>query len=104
MAVYDEYLRGRRQTLRPQYENAQEPWSYSQFTENALRSAIHRIRTGAGSNTRPLYAKGETNSDNWVARWFLYHICRYRDSRNLRASRSNKFHEDDDKNLGDEGV
>ena len=72
------------------------------FTETALRQVIQTIDMRAGPLTKPLYARGLLNSDNWVIRWFLYHICRYRDARNLRASRSTKFHEDDEVDGGGE--
>ena len=100
VAVYDELLKGRRQNLQPRYVNIPEPWSYSHFTDAALRQATERICSRAGSRTRPLYARGHgrASGENWVVQWMLYHICRYRDSRNLRC-RSSKFHEDDDTNL-----
>ena len=38
--------------------------------------------------------RGRTCSPNWVIRWVLYHVCRYRDARNKKAQGRN-FHDDD---------
>lgn len=32
--------------------------------------------------------------------WMLYHVCRYRDGRNIRAARARDFHADDDLDEG----
>ena len=37
-----------------------------------------------------------SNGGNWVIRWMLYHVCRYRDGRNKQKAQSRKFHDDDD--------
>ena len=81
--------------------NNPEPWSYSHFTDTALSQATARICARASSGTRSLYARGQGRSsgENWVVQWMLYHICRYRDSRNSRG-RSPKVREDDDLKRG----
>ena len=73
MTVYDNFLKGKRDKLKPQFINAKEPWSSNQFLDSALRQAIEIILGRATARTRPLYARGPMNGDNWVAKWMLYH-------------------------------
>jgi len=87
-------LRGNRRALRPEHVNAAPPFAASQFTETAINAAIVRIESNASVSTRPLYARGGTTIPNWVIRWMLYHVCRYRDARNKKAQGRN-FHDDD---------
>ncbi len=65
------------------------------FTDAAFSNAIRTVFDNASSQTRAFYARGQGSGENWVIRWMLYHICRYRDSRN-KKSRGKNFHDDDD--------
>lgn len=96
--VWKAQLKGRRSTLKPEHADAREPWSSNMFTASAWNRAVAAICGSASARTRPMYAKGSMDGENWVARWALYHILRYRDDRNKRA-RSNKFHDDDDRHM-----
>ena len=94
--VYDAQLMGNRDALKPQYANEQSPFSANQFSEAAFANAIKSIVKNASSQTRSLYDQGSIpGQPNWVARWILYHVCRYRDGRNKKAARSQQFHDDD---------
>ena len=71
--VYDECLKGHRDALKQEFQNAPEPWSQNQFKDSALRAAIEKIIRRASPLTHPLYARGPMNGNNWVAKWMLYH-------------------------------
>ncbi|KAG8530912.1 uncharacterized protein KY384_004269 [Bacidia gigantensis] len=81
--VYQAQL-ARQSNLRPDCQSEKEPWSHSQFTEAAVKKAIARIYAKASAMTLPYYQYGETEGDNWVIKWMLYHVCRYRDNRNKK--------------------
>ncbi|KAM0794715.1 hypothetical protein BDR22DRAFT_674291 [Usnea florida] len=94
--VYDAQLMGNRDALKPQYANEPSPFSANQFSEAAFANAIKSIVKNASPQTRSLYDQGAIpGQPNWVARWILYHVCRYRDGRNKKAARSQQFHDDD---------
>lgn len=87
---------GNRGALKPQYASDPPPFSANQFSEMAFINAVKTIVRSAGAQTRPLYERGAVQGQqNWVARWILYHVCRYRDGRNKKAARSKIFHDDD---------
>ena len=87
---------GNRAALRPQFVREPPPFSANQFSETAFINAVKTIVRNAGPQTRSLYDLGAVQGQpNWVARWILYHVCRYRDGRNKKAARSNNFHDDD---------
>lgn len=95
--MYDVQLAGNRDALKPQYANESSPFSANQFSESAFVNAVNTIVSNACPQTRILYERGASQDQpNWVARWILYHVCRYRDGRNKKAARSNNFHDDDD--------
>ena len=94
--VYDAQLMGNRDALKPQYANEPSPFSANQFSEAAFANAVKSIVKNASPQTRGLYDQGAIQGQpNWVARWILYHVCRYRDGRNKKAARSQQFHDDD---------
>ena len=80
--------------MRPEHRDAAPPYAANQFTETAISDTIARIEVNASASTRPLYARGRTINPNWVIRWMLYHVCRYRDARNKKAQ-GKDFHDDD---------
>ena len=92
--VFNAQMRNTRATLRPEHANAQQPFAAHQFTEAAFSEAVRTIWANACTATRPWYERGRVPGDNWIILWMLYHVCRYRDSRNSRA-RSSNFHDDD---------
>ncbi|KAI4205041.1 MAG: hypothetical protein LQ350_000668 [Teloschistes chrysophthalmus] len=99
--AYETQLQGRRELLRPEYAAQDPPYAAAHFTAAAFSSVVHSIYSRASPQTRPFYNKGcNAQGDNWVISWMLYHVCRYRDGRNIRA-RSREFHADDD--LDDSG-
>jgi len=93
--VYESQLAGNRTALKPEYASTATPFSYNQFTDVAIRNAVDTVYRNASPRSLPLYNRGRPGSDNWVIRWVLYHVCRYRDSRNKKA-RSTNFKDDDD--------
>ncbi|KAI4238709.1 MAG: hypothetical protein LQ352_007848 [Teloschistes flavicans] len=99
--AYETQLQGRRELLRPEYAAQDPPYAAAHFTAAAFSSVVQSIYSRASPQTRPFYNKGcNAQGDNWVISWMLYHVCRYRDGRNIRA-RSREFHADDD--LDDSG-
>ncbi|KAL8668897.1 MAG: hypothetical protein Q9168_006494 [Polycauliona sp. 1 TL-2023] len=94
--AYEAQLQGRRDLLRPEYANQDPPYAAAHFTAAAFSSVVRLIYSTATPVTRAYYNRGRTaQGDNWVISWMLYHVCRYRDGRNIRA-RSREFHADDD--------
>ena len=94
--VYDAQLSGNHSALKPQYARENPPFSANQFSETAFVNAVNTLVSSACSQTRSLYRQGAVHDQpNWVARWILYHVCRYRDGRNKKAARSKNFHDDD---------
>ena len=101
--VYNAQLRNR-SALRREHRNAEAPWTANQFTEDTFNAAIATIEAQASPRTRVLYARGRNgNGPNWVIRWILYHVCRYRDGRNRKAQ-SRNFHDDDELDGGSGGA
>ncbi|EON69050.1 hypothetical protein W97_08363 [Coniosporium apollinis CBS 100218] len=70
----------------------QPPYSSNQITETAMHQEVLRIYSLASPMTRPIYDLGRfrdgPNEDNWVIRWCLWHVFRYRDNRNRRPRSS----------------
>lgn len=94
--AYEAQLQGRRDLLRPEYANQDPPYAAAHFTAAAFSHVVRLIYSTATPTTRAYYNRGRTTQgDNWVISWMLYHVCRYRDGRNIRA-RSREFHADDD--------
>ncbi|KAF1991902.1 hypothetical protein K402DRAFT_295513, partial [Aulographum hederae CBS 113979] len=67
-------------------ENASPPYSSSQISETAKHREVITIYQNASPLTKPFYDLGcfqeGGNWDNWVIRWLLWHVFRYRDDRN----------------------
>lgn len=76
-------------SLAPQFRNdptVEPPYSNAQISETAiLREIVHIYRT-ARRETRVIYDLGRDTDrieeENWVIRWMLWHVFRYRDNRN----------------------
>jgi len=95
--VYNQQLDGNRSALKPEHARVSSPFAANHFTEAAWAAAIRTIEENASPQTARLYRRGRmSNGSNWVIRWVLYHVCRYRDGRNKQKAQSQKFHDDDD--------
>ncbi|KAF9635232.1 hypothetical protein BFW01_g6127 [Lasiodiplodia theobromae] len=91
----EEAAEGRRRTsqdpsnLVPQCRSdptVQPPYSSNQITETAMHREVLNVYHAASARTRPYYQQGHymdgRNEDNWIIRWLLWHVFRYRDNRN----------------------
>ncbi|KAJ9618672.1 hypothetical protein H2203_008876 [Taxawa tesnikishii (nom. ined.)] len=62
------------------------PFTNSQVTATAMHRETLRIYREAGAKTKPYYDLGHDrsglNEENWIIKWLLWHVFRYRDSRN----------------------
>ncbi|QDS74955.1 hypothetical protein FKW77_004719 [Venturia effusa] len=66
------------------------PYSSSMITETARHREIISIYSTSSPETRVWYDRAITNDgtwDNWIIRWCLWHVFRYRDDRNRGSSR-----------------
>ena len=67
-------------------QSAQPPFSNAQLNETATHREILNIYQHARPETRMFYDMGcDTDGleeENWVIRWLLWHVFRYRDNRN----------------------
>lgn len=65
---------------------AQPPFSNAQLNEAATHREILNIYQHARPETRMFYDMGRDtdglDEENWVIRWLLWHVFRYRDNRN----------------------
>ncbi|CAK1359031.1 hypothetical protein CB0940_05299 [Cercospora beticola] len=66
------------------------PYAYKHIDEDVLNREVARIYHRARSDTKMIYALGQDSddetSDNWIIRWLLWHVFRYRDGRNVHSS------------------
>ncbi|KAF2675241.1 hypothetical protein BT63DRAFT_409343 [Microthyrium microscopicum] len=66
------------------------PFSSNMIMETAQYKAVCEIYALSSPTTREQYAKGNFQDgsqwDNWVIRWCLWHVFRYRDERNRNRS------------------
>ena len=93
-------MRDNRALLKPEYARTAPPFAANQFTDIAFRSVVRSIWIHACVETKVWYDRARTHDgDNWIISWMLYHVCRYRDPRNIRAT-SSDFHDDDDLDEG----
>lgn len=82
--------------LKPAYANMSPPFAANHFTDSAFSRVVEHIWRHANPSTRVWYDRGQVpGGDNWIILWMLYHVCRYRDARNSKAT-SRNFHDDDD--------
>ncbi|THV88140.1 hypothetical protein D6D29_00157 [Aureobasidium pullulans] len=62
------------------------PYSNIQICESAIHAEIFKIYREASPETKTMYEKGHDtesfNEENWIIRWMLWHVFRFRDSRN----------------------
>lgn len=62
------------------------PYSSNQIQPGVLSRVVLQIYRNASPQTRRIYDLGRetdgVSEDNWVIRWCLWHVFRYRDERN----------------------
>ncbi|TLD21708.1 hypothetical protein E2P81_ATG08296 [Venturia nashicola] len=66
------------------------PYSSSMITETARHREILSIYSASSPETRVWYDRAVTHDggwDNWIIRWCLWHVFRYRDDRNRGHNR-----------------
>lgn len=67
-------------------QSAKPPFSNAQLNETATHREILNIYEHARPETRMFYDMGRDTDgleeENWVIRWLLWHVFRYRDNRN----------------------
>lgn len=92
------------------------PYSHAHVSETAVHREILRIYRHARRETRAVYDLGRdtdrVEEENWVIRWMLWHVFRYRDNRNRnRTGRTlsnggmpSGSYERDDSSSGDTGT
>lgn len=91
----EEAVEGRRRmtatpdSLAPQFRDdpsVEPPYSNAQISETAIHREILRIYHSARRETKAVYDLGRdtdrVEEENWVIRWMLWHVFRYRDNRN----------------------
>lgn len=73
-------------------QNAQPPFSNAQLNETATHREILNIYQHARPETKYFYEMGRDTQgleeENWVIRWLLWHVFRYRDNRNKNRRQS----------------
>ncbi|SMQ51314.1 unnamed protein product [Zymoseptoria tritici ST99CH_1A5] len=83
-----------RESLASQYKNdlsIQAPYTFNQIDERVIQLEILAIHRRARSQTRLIYDLGrdfyDGHEENWIIRWLLWHVFRYRDDRNSTSRR-----------------
>jgi len=76
--------------------NLRPPYSSNMFLETALHQEVMAIYFAASPQTKFLYDRGifqdGSNWDNWIIRWCLWHVFRYRDDRNRNRSNRGSYY------------
>ncbi|KAI7368245.1 hypothetical protein KC354_g2796 [Hortaea werneckii] len=111
----EEAVEGRRrltedkEALLPELRNTglEPPYSHAHVTETAIHREILRIYQRARPETRQVYDLGRdlerVEEENWVIRWMLWHVFRYRDNRNRnRKGLGSNANSPDHDDYGDE--
>ncbi|KAL9121490.1 MAG: hypothetical protein Q9187_001956 [Circinaria calcarea] len=80
-----------RDILKPEYASnasVQRPYKWAHLSTTTIDQAIAEIWGNGGPWPRHFYDLGHSQDRrvyNWVLKWLLWHVCRYRDWRNRRA-------------------
>ena len=87
------------------------PYSHAHVSETAIHREILRIYQRARAETKQVYDLGRdvdrVEEENWVIRWMVWHVFRYRDNRNRNrraASANGDTDLDPDPDGSDEGT
>ena len=84
------FEQGLRQNLKPEYASNRAivpPYKWAHLSPAAIDGAIGTIRARAAPGPRRFYDMGQSDDvrvNNWVLKWLLWHVCRYRDWRNRK--------------------
>lgn len=74
------------------------PYSSAMITETARHREVISIYHYASLESRAIYDRGVmqdgSNWDNWIIRWCLWHVFRYRDDRNRNRSGNRNSRDD----------
>lgn len=72
-----------------QAQVANSPHPIHVITETAIHREVVAVWQGCNAQLRSIYDLGAVQNnedwDNWIIRWCLWHVFRYRDQRNRRA-------------------
>jgi hypothetical protein len=83
-----------RNILKPEYAGnpgVKQPYKWGHLNRESIDSAIDEIARGASERSYPYYELGRSadqNIHNWVLKWLLWHVARYRDERNNKKNRT----------------
>lgn len=81
------------------------PYTFTQISVISMQLEILRIHQNARKETKEIYNLGHdterVEEENWIIRWMLWHVFRYRDNRN-RNRRTISLHDasDDERSRG----
>ncbi|KAF2162964.1 hypothetical protein M409DRAFT_68900 [Zasmidium cellare ATCC 36951] len=82
-------LTARRDALSPRLQqdwSLEPPYTFGQIDEVAFQAEAIYMWHHAQASTRTIYELGQHSKgdlkDNWIIRWLLWHVFRYRDDRN----------------------
>ena len=88
-------------SLAPQFRDdptVEPPYSNAQISETAIHREILRIYQSARRETKVIYDLSRdtdrVKEENWVIRWMLWHVFRYRDHRNKNRHAASPSDED----------
>lgn len=78
-----------RSILKKEYQatsSVQKPYKWQHFDPDFINTAINNIWKSGSANARKFYDIGhDMKQKNWVIKWLLWHVCRYRDWRNRKT-------------------
>ncbi|MCJ1401272.1 hypothetical protein MMC11_004484 [Xylographa trunciseda] len=83
-----------RTILKPEYASnlgVQRPYKWAHLNPSIINNAIAEIWRNGQQWPRRFYDQGRSDDAkvyNWVLKWLLWHVCRYRDWRNRKARTS----------------
>lgn len=83
-----------RSILKPEYASnlkVHRPYKWGHLNQAAINTAICEIWGNGGQSPRKFYDLGRSEDPkvyNWVLKWLLWHVCRYRDWRNRKGASS----------------
>ena len=84
-----------RAILKPEYASnpaVHRPYKWAHLDPATIDGAIAEIWSNAKPWPRHFYDRGHSEDRrvyNWVLKWLLWHVCRYRDWRNRKGKSSN---------------
>ena len=86
-------MRSNRDAVNPQLRNnraVEPPYTFAQISDIAINREVLRIYDNACKETRMVYDLGHDTKgveiENWVIRWMLWHVFRYRRSARSKSA------------------